>query len=107
MSILIHLDDLVKCCGYFATTKYRDGTWKNNGYGCTHRGKKGEPGKCFSFDCPVAVNADYEDMLKHDPELAKQYEAEQEENGEIESSWMLVHRPCYLKKIFPEGGEVV
>jgi len=99
---LIYLDDLTRRCGYFATTKYRDGSWKNNGYGCTHRGNKDEPGKCFSFCCPVAVNADYEDLLELDPELAKEYEETQKQYDFIETEWMVVWRPLYLKRYFKE-----
>jgi hypothetical protein len=102
MKILIDLDSLIKRCGYFATTKYRDGSWKNNGYGCTHRGNKSEPGKCYSFCCPVAVEVDYEEMLEIDPELAVEYEVEQKEHGYIESEWMVVWKPMYLKRYFKE-----
>lgn len=102
MKKLIHLDDLIKRCGYFGETKYRNGHLKNNGYGCKHRGNKDEPGKCFAWDCPVAINADYEDLLELDPELAKEYKEEQKEHGFIESEWMVVWRPYYILKIFDE-----
>jgi hypothetical protein len=103
MKKLIHLDDLTGRCGYFATTRYRDGTAKNNGYGCTHLGNTEEPGKCFSWCCPVAVNVDYEELQELDPELAKEYENEQKRYGFIECEWMVVDRPYYLKKIFGEA----
>jgi hypothetical protein len=101
---LIHLDDLTQRCGYFAVTKNRDGSWKNNGYGCTHRGNKESPGACYSCSCPVACNADYENLRELDPELAKEYEEEQKEHGFIESQWMIVYRKYYLKKIFGMEG---
>jgi len=92
---LIYLDDLIKRCGYFNAN-----TQLNNGYGCKHRGNKDEPGKCFSFCCPVAVNADYEDLLKLDPELAKEYEESEKECGFIECDWMVVYKAMYLKRCF-------
>jgi len=103
---IIHLDDLVRRCGYFATTKYRDGSWKNNGYGCTHRGNKDEPGKCFSFCCPVAYEASYNDLLELDSYLAKEYEYQLEykdpEEESLDSEWMVVWKPLYLKRYFKE-----
>jgi len=105
MKKLIDLDELTKVCGYFGDTHYRNGRLKNNGYGCKHRGKKDEPGKCYSFDCPVAVEVDYEEMLELDPELAKEYEDEQKEHGWIESEWMVVWKKMYIKRIFGDGGK--
>lgn len=100
MKKLICLDDLERRCGYSSTT--RNGEANNNGYGCTHRGNKETPGECHSYSCPVAVEADYEEILEIDPELAKEYENEQQEHGWIESDWMVVWRPYYIKKIFGE-----
>ena len=104
---LIRLDDLTGCCGYFATTRYRDGSVKNNGYGCTHRGNKDEPGKCSGFDCPVAVEASYNELLELDPDLAKEYEYKTKEycfdpDAGLDNEWMVVWRPYYIKKIFKE-----
>ena len=103
MKILIHLDDLVRRCGYFGTT--RRGEENNNGYGCTHRGNKDYPGECHGFCCPIAVDASYNDLLELDPELAKEYEyqlehKDPEEDG-LDSDWMVVWRPMYIKRMQP------
>lgn len=104
MKKLIHLDDLVRRCGYFANTRDRTGRVKNNGYGCTHRGNKEEPGECHSYCCPVACETNYKDMAELDPDLAEEYKEEQEKHGSIQCQWMVVWRPMYLKKIFGEEG---
>ena len=107
MSRLIYLDDLVKRCGYSGTTKNRDGSEKNNGYGCTHRGNKDYPGECHGFCCPVAVEASYNELLELDQDLAKEYEYKTHEycfdpDVSLDNEWMVVWRKYYIKKIFGE-----
>lgn len=38
-------------------------------------------GCCYSYSCPLALEADYQDLLEHDPEWAEQYS---EDNQPIE-----------------------
>lgn len=66
---LIDLDELVMSCGLFTSD-----TELNNGYGCKSRSKhKSERGRCFSFDCPLANEADLSDLKKHDETLYEEY----------------------------------
>lgn len=90
---LIMLDDLVCICGH-----YNPDTNVNNGYGCNHPNQEQtdidketgkEQGKCYGFSCPIAYTADLEDMRKLDPDLAEEYKNDADENGEIESDWLV------------------
>jgi len=81
---LIDLDDLTRICGYFDSDSDA-----NNGYGCIHpENIKDNEGECHSYSCPVAVEAEYEDMLELDPKLAEQYQQDYEKHGFIKSDWM-------------------
>jgi hypothetical protein len=82
---LITIDDLMRTCGYACDSE------ENNGYGCSH--KDSEDNTCHTFNCPIAVDASYNDLLELDPELAKEYEyqlknKDPEEEG-LDSDWMV------------------
>src|SRR5690554_6333294 len=83
---LIHADDLIKECGYFFCGE------ENNGYCCSHPENEEAPGCCYTWACPIAVEADIQDMRELDPGLAKEYEKEGKEGwkGEwtVGSGWM-------------------
>jgi hypothetical protein len=81
---LIPINELANKCGYFECGEL------NNGYGCTHPENTEAPGCCHTFACPLAVEADYEDMVELDPELAKEYEEQYQRWGFIDTDWMRV-----------------
>lgn len=91
--VLTTIDDLSTECGLFHTGP----NVKNGGYGCASRSKdKQEPGCCFAFDCPLAHQADLEDLKKHDDVLYEQYK---DEPGADEScgDWVVQYRKCAVK----------
>ena len=84
---IVEINSLCRVCGYFTSA-----TDVNNHYGCTHPeqeetetcteidgylayDKNGaiKMGKCYSFSCPLATQADVKDLRTHDKEWAKQY----------------------------------
>lgn len=83
MAELIQINALANKCGYFFCGE------QNNGYCCKHPENTEAPGCCYTWACPVAYEAGYEDILELDPDLAKEYEEEQQKNGFIESDWMI------------------
>ena len=81
---LVHIDNFINDCGFFTSN-----TDENNGYGCTFNpNRKEEPGCCFTFDCPVAREADLEDLKELDKSLYEQYK--DDANHVIGSGWMVV-----------------
>jgi hypothetical protein len=103
MRRLIMIDELTSICGY-----YNGSVSVNNGYGCDHpecedtefddeAGK--EQGRCFTFSCPIAWQADLEDLQELDPGLAEEYKNDALPDGTIDSDWM-VYDDC---KPLPEG----
>lgn len=58
----VHIDDLCRNCKLFRQTNIL-----NNGYGCLEQ-DKGYPGRCHSFDCPIAYEMDKEDFEGSDIE---------------------------------------
>lgn len=79
---LITIFEIMKNCGHCEDVDMV--------YTCSHPENTEEPGRCFTWACPVAYEATYEDMLELDPDLAEEYREEQERNGFIESDWMVV-----------------
>lgn len=66
---LLHIDALASVCEMFVS-----GSKKNGGYGCKSKSKdKQMPGCCYAFDCPLAYEADIEDLKDFDPILYDQY----------------------------------
>lgn len=94
MSELIDIDELIKKCGYSFCGK------RNNGYCCNHPKNTEAPGRCHTFACPIVREADYNDILELDPELAKQYKSQYERMGFIDSDWVVTG-----KKKEKAGGE--
>lgn len=88
MPELITIYDLARNCGYFFTPE-DDEEWLNNGYCCSHPKNTEAPGECHTFSCPLACEADIEDMLRLDPKLAEEYVEQHERMGFIESDWMV------------------
>jgi hypothetical protein len=92
---LITINALARRCGYFNSD-----TNVNNGYGCDHPNQEQtdldengeEQGKCYSFSCPIAYEADYEDLQKLDPDLAEEYKDDKLPDGTIESDWVVWER---------------
>lgn len=93
MKTLITINALARKCGYFNPEAS-----VNNGYGCDHPDQEEtdfddelqrEQGKCYGHSCPIAYEADYEDMQKLDPDLADEYKNDVLPDGTIESDWMV------------------
>jgi hypothetical protein len=91
---LITINDLARKCGYF-----NGETVVNNGYGCDNPSQEEtdfddeankDQGKCYSWGCPLAYEADYEDIKRLDPDLAKEYAEQQQKYGFIESDWVVM-----------------
>lgn len=89
---IIHIDELVCKCGHFNSE-----TNVNNGYGCNHPEQEEKEkdwdgniqGKCYSFSCPLASEADLEDMKKYDKDLYKEYKNEEYDPTESGAQYML------------------
>lgn len=96
MDKLIVIEDLRRSCGAACFNQ------ENGGYGCDHPENTGAPGECHKYSCPVADEASYEDLLEHDPALAKEYEDEQAKNQCINSDWMVVKEPYCVR--YSEDG---
>ena len=60
---IIHLDSLIHQCGY-----HFDGGI-NGGHSCSHQKVGDYEGQCFSFSCPLAVEASLADIRRHDRQL--------------------------------------
>lgn len=67
---IVHINELTDICGFFNST-----TQVNNGYGCDHpnqietdidQNTHKEQGKCYSFSCPLANEADLSDLKEYD-----------------------------------------
>ncbi len=89
---LLDLNRLSDYCGFFCGT---DGL--NNGYGCSFPEdgegyEKQELGCCFGFDCPIAREADLDDLKKFDKQLYDEWK--DSEYGPIAggSDWMVQYR---------------
>jgi hypothetical protein len=93
MRQLITIDDLTGICGYF-----NGAVSVNNGYGCNHpdqeetdidRETGKEQGKCYCHSCPIAYQADYEDMQNLDAELAEEYKNDIDMCNNLDTEWMV------------------
>lgn len=79
MCKIIDLNDLTGVCGYSESK-----TGVNNFYGCKHpdckESEEYEPGKsmgkCYSFSCPLASEADLKDLKKWNNELYEDWKDE-------------------------------
>ncbi len=81
---IIHIDALAERCGAFDS-----GSELNNGYGCKATAQdidSENPGCCYTFACPLAVEADEED--------------EQWESNFSEGDWVIQH------SVFANHGDV-
>lgn len=99
MKKLIHLDDLVRECGYFYSFEDEEGNWPVfGGYNCKHEKcntdmndseKYPNIGTCSACCCPMGIEASYNDMLELDIELAKEYEEKYKSRPDetTESGW--------------------
>ena len=66
---LIDINVLAEECGLFFIADI------NGGYGCRSRSKnKQMPGACYAFDCPLAVEADEQDIIEVAGDEAEYYE---------------------------------
>ena len=85
---MVHIDNLMQDCGLF-----NGNTDLNNGYGCKSKSKdKQEPGACFAFDCPLAWEADLEDMKKYDQHLYDEYKEETYDPIDVGAGWVVQFR---------------
>ena len=80
---LVSIYDLVQECGLFFSGE------ENGGYGCKSKSQdKGYPGCCYAFDCPLAYEADKEDLKKYGKGF-DYYE---------EGEWVVQYRECSGKE---------
>jgi hypothetical protein len=56
-------------------------------------------GRCFSFSCPVAWQADLEDLKEYDQELYEQYKDEEYGPHEIGADLMVISDPELISKL--------
>jgi hypothetical protein len=81
---LVQIDSFIRECGLFTSD-----TNLNNGYGCKSKSKsKQEPGCCYTYDCPLAHEADKEDLKELDHDLYLSYSEDENIEG---SGWMVQH----------------
>jgi hypothetical protein len=86
---LLPINTLANKCGYFYNAYLEKDIDLNNGYNCKHPQNMEAPDCCYTFACPIAYMADYEEMLELDPALAAEYKEEFDRNGDIETDWMV------------------
>jgi len=81
---LITIDDLACRCGYYRQIEEGDG------YGCFHPlgDDHDNEGHCRTYGCPVAIEADIEDLKRLDNYLYEEYKGDARDDGGIESDWM-------------------
>lgn len=106
MKQLIIINRLARICGYA-----NHETDVNNGYGCNHidcrdvvideNGK--EQGRCYTFSCPIAHEADLEDLRNLDHDLYQEHKGDALPDGTIEDDWMVYDD----REPLPEPGEGV
>ena len=94
----IHLDTLVRKCGYFHTD-----TYVNNGYGCNHPDQEDteldeetvkEQGRCFSCSCPISSEL----SPNEEPEDRKYFDGDNWKTC-TDGDWMLVHGKLKMEEI--------
>ena len=85
--VLISIYELSEDCGLFFSGN------ENNGYGCKSKSKdKAYPGCCYAFDCPLAFEADIEDLKKYDAGMYEEYK-----NSSVKD-WVVQYRECCTSK---------
>lgn len=96
MEELIQINDLCCQCGFF----YNDKSWINNGYNCNHPDcderedddKGNSIGRCHTWSCPIATEADLHDLKRLDESLYQEYKDSADKEGHIDSDWMVFER---------------
>jgi len=85
--MMIHIDSLIEDCGLFRDTQEKP-------YQCLLRSKNiyRETGVCASKNCPLAWEADLEDMKKYDKDLYEEYKQEKCDPTEMGAGWMVQYR---------------
>lgn len=91
--VLLSIFSLAKECGLFFSGE------ENGGYCCNSRSKtKSDPGCCYAFDCPLASEANLEDLKKHDEGLYKEYKEHYDKNNIPDhistGEWVVQYREC-------------
>ena len=85
---LIPIETLIKGCGLF-----NEDIDSNDGAGCLSKSKnKQHPGRCSTFDCPLAYEANLEDMKEYDKDLYEEYKQEEFDPIEMGAGWMVQYR---------------
>ena len=87
MEKLITIDDLASICGHYHFDEKRD--HENNGYHCSH--DESEEDCCRRKQCPIASPATIDDLKKLDYILYGNYKNDADEDGRIDSDWMVQH----------------
>lgn len=73
---LEHIDNLAQDCGLFFIGE------ENGGHCCKSKSKlKDEEGRCYAFACPLAVEADLEDMKKYDEDVYREWKEHEDKTG--------------------------
>ena len=95
MTKIIHIDEMVEICGFFTTD-----IEVNNGYGCKHPEQEEtdidhctwkEHGKCYSWSCPLANEADLEDMKEYDMKLYEDWKDERADPTEMGGQYLVIY----------------
>jgi hypothetical protein len=95
---IIDIDNFINECGLFTSN-----TDLNNGYGCKSKSKdKCEKGKCYSWDCPLAVEADEQAFKDVDSNLYIDFKKGLLTEGE----WLLQYREIVKKNSLTARKEV-
>jgi len=91
---IIHIDEMISVCGYFTSD-----TTVNNGYGCVHPDQESKGidfrtnkihGKCYAFSCPLAHEADLQDMKELDNDLYEEWKKEEYDPTEMGGDYLVV-----------------
>ena len=91
---IIHIDEMVEKCGFFTSN-----TNVNNSYGCKHPDQeeidedyetKKPHGKCYAWSCPLANEADLEDMKELDKDLYNEWKDEKYDPTEMGGNYLVV-----------------
>ncbi len=92
-TVLIQIDNLMAECVY----SYQDDSGINSGYNCNHLDQEEfetinnkKIGKCYSWSCPLAPQADLQDMKELDQDLYEEYKESADDQGSIDSDWVVL-----------------
>ena len=84
--VMVHIDTIAEECGLFKDTQEKP-------YSCMSRSKTiREHGVCAAYNCPLAWEADLEDMKKYDKHLYEEYKQEEYDPCEMGAGWMVQYR---------------